>query len=193
MKFEYPCHPAGRSIYASICLALFAVIASGCAQVPSPVRDHTANDAGTAQVLAYYQSLGRLSAGELARERTQLSALPQTPNTLIRQAMVIGYPRAGLDSGKALALVDSVLKSADPAATGLLPVARLLADHYTERLRLDAERLRLDAQLERQGVQLKESQRKAAELQEKLDGLADIERTLTSPPRSDKPTGPGGK
>jgi hypothetical protein len=150
------------------------------------VRDQHANETGAWKVLVYYQSLGRLTAGELARERTQLSALPQTPNTMIRQAMVIGHPRAGLETGKALALVDSVLKSADPAAAGLLPVARLLADHYTERLRLDA-------QLERQGAQLKESQRKATELQEKLDGLADIERTLTSPPRSDKPTGPGGK
>jgi hypothetical protein len=186
MKFEYPCHPAGNGLVACICLALFAIVASGCAQVPAPVRDPSSVDPGTMQVLAYYQSLGRLSAGELARERTQLSGLPQTPNTLIRQAMVIGHPRAGLETGKALALVDSVLKSADPAAAGLLPVARLLADHYTERLRLDA-------QLERQGTQLKDSQRKATELQEKLDGLADIERTLTSPPRSDKAIGPGGK
>lgn len=186
MKFEYPCHPAGRSLFASVCLALFAVIASGCAQMPAPVRDQRANETGAWKALVYYQSLGRLSAGELARERTQLSGLPQTPDTMIRQAMVIGHPRAGLETGKALALVDSVLKSADPAAAGLLPVARLLADHFSERLRLDA-------QLERQGVQLKESQRKAAELQEKLDGLADIERTLTLPPRSDKATGPGGK
>lgn len=108
-----------------------------------------------------------------------LAAQPATPNIQIRQAMLLGHPRSGLDSGRALALLEGLLKSTDPAAVELQPLARLLADQY-------AERLRLDSQLDRQGGQLKESQRKAQELQEKLDSLADIERTLTPPPRSGK-------
>ncbi|MBS1132356.1 MAG: hypothetical protein H6R16_3358, partial [Proteobacteria bacterium] len=37
--------------------------------------------------------------------------------------------------------------------------------------------------------QLKDSQRKASELQEKLDSLADIERTLTPRSRTTRPEG----
>ena len=57
------------------------------------------------------------------------------------------------------------------------PLARQVADNYQERLKLES-------QLDRQGQQLKESQRKASELQDKLDSLADIERTLTPRPRA---------
>lgn len=96
--------------------------------------------------------------------------------------MLLGHPRFQQDLGKAQALLDVILKSADPAAIGLQPLARLIADNY-------AERIKLDSQLEKQGGQLKDSLRKAAELQEKLDGLADIERTLTPRPRAVRPDG----
>ena len=89
--------------------------------------------------------------------------------------MLLGHPRVQQDLGKALSLLDSVLKSSEPAAIAFHPLAREIADNYLERTKLEA-------QLEKQGLQLKESQRKATELQEKLDSLADIERTLTPRP-----------
>jgi uncharacterized protein with von Willebrand factor type A (vWA) domain len=113
-----------------------------------------------------------------------LAALPASPNTQLRSAMVLGHPRGPLDLPKAIGLLDGVLKSADPAAVALQPLARLLADNY-------AERQRLETQLERQAQQLKESQRKAAELQDKIDSLADIERTLPQRPRTTRPAGAG--
>lgn len=148
-----------------------------------PVRGESPETRGGPQpILAYYQALGRLSAGELAKERSFLAALPASPHTQMRQAMLLGHPRGPQETGRALALVEQLLKSGDPAAVELQPVARMLADHY-------GERLRLEAQLERQGLLVKESQRKAQELQEKLDGLADIERTMTPRPGA----GQGGK
>jgi uncharacterized protein with von Willebrand factor type A (vWA) domain len=85
--------------------------------------------------------------------------------------MLLGYSRAPQDVGKAIALLDLVLKANEPAAVSLQPLARLLTDNYLERQRQET-------QIEKQVGQLKESQKKAAELQEKIDGLADIERTL---------------
>jgi len=135
--------------------------------------------------LSYYQLLSRMTPAELGRERMVLAALPRSPNTQLRLAMLFGYPRAQQDMPRAMTQLDLVLKSNDPAAVALHPLARILADNY-------AERQRMDAYLERQGQQLKESQRKAVELQEKIDDLADIERTLPQRPRAVRPVGSGG-
>ncbi|MCH2222005.1 MAG: permease, partial [Dechloromonas sp.] len=97
-------------------------------------------------------------------------------------AMLLGHPRVQQDLNRGLALLDSVLKSSDPAAVPFQPLARQVADNYLERVKLEN-------QLDRQGQQLKDSQRKASELQDKLDSLADIERTLTPRQRSGKPDG----
>ena len=181
---DFPGLTAGASL-----LALLTLLA-GCASEP-PVAvalPHTngtpvvVDDAGPVSALTYYQMLHRMTAAQISRERMVLTALPTTPNTQVRTAMVLGHPRAQLDLTKALSLLDGVLKSTDPAAVSLHPLARLLADSYNERLRLDT-------QLEKQGQQLKDSQRKAVELQEKIDGLADIERTLPQRPRATRSGG----
>ena len=159
----------------SLCLIL-----AGCAGNPFGPRKPTYDEPGPLPPLAYYQMLSRLTPSELNRERMVLAALPANPNTQLRTAMLLGAPRAPQDIGRALGLLEHVLKSSDPAALSLQPLARLLADNYSERQRLDG-------QLDRQGQQLKDSQRKAVELQEKIDGLADIERTLPARPRSQRP------
>jgi hypothetical protein len=139
-------------------------------------------DAGPLSALAYYQTLQRMTPVQIARERQVLAALPPTPNTQVRIAMVLGHPRGQPDLARALTLLEAVLKSTDPGAVSLHPLARLLADNY-------GERQKLEGQLEKQGQQLKESQRKTIELQEKIDGLADIERTLPQRPRATRPAG----
>lgn len=160
-------------------LLIFFFAATGCAFNGQGQRKPNYDGPGALPPLAYYQLLSRLTPAELNRERTVLAALPQTPNTQIRTAMLFGTPRGPLDLAKAVQQLDLILKSNDPAAVSLHPLARLLADNYTERQK--AEGL-----LDRQGQQMKESQRKVIELQEKLDGLADIERTLPERPRSSR-------
>lgn len=161
----------------------FLVLAiAGCTTPPlakKPVRvDETTPDAA----LSYNQGLSKITAAELGRERMVLNAVPQTPYTQVRMAMLLGHPRVQQDLGKALALLDNVLKSNDPAAVPFHPLARLLSDNYIERARLEN-------QLDKQGQQMKDVQRKASELQEKLDSLADIERTLTPRSRTTRPEG----
>ncbi len=171
-------------------LALVTLL-SACASDPPatavPAVSATTNaapllndDSGQVSALAYYQSLQRMSPTQLNRERAILAAVPPAPGIQLRLAMLLGYSRGQPDLPKALSLLDAVLKSSDPVAIGLQPLARLLADNF-------GERQKLEAQLDKQGQQLKESQRKAIELQEKIDGLADIERTLPQRPRATRP------
>lgn len=163
-------------------VAFFMLLVAGCSTVPPSKKAPRQEVTTPKAALSYNQGLARLTAAELGRERMVLGAVPQTPYTQLRMAMLLGHPRVQQDLGKALALLDGILKSSDPTALPFHPLARLLADNYIERAKLEG-------QLEKQGQQTKESQRKATELQEKLDSLADIERTLTPRPRSVRPEG----
>lgn len=170
-----------RNCLLSSCLLLVACANSGN---PRPPRF---DGPGQLPPLAYYQMLSKLGQAELGRERSVLAALPATPNTQLRMAMLLAYPRAPQDLGKAISLLEGILKASDPASVSLHPLAHLLADNYIERQKQEAQLERLSVQLDRQGAQLKESQKKAAELQEKIDGLADIERTLPQRPPPERP------
>lgn len=156
------------------------IMLAGCAAPPAKKPLARQDDPTPEVALVYYQGLSRLTVAELGRERMVLTAVPQTPFTQVRMAMLLGHSRVQQDLGKALALLDNVQKSTDPAAIPFHALARLIADNYQERVKMET-------QLDKQGQQLKDSQRKAAELQEKLDSLADIERTLTPRPPAARP------
>lgn len=178
----------GRSAAAVACLAL---ILAGCATAPEVVREAApvtarVDEGSPAVLLAYHQQLLRLSSQELARERSWLTAQPASPAGQVRLAMVYGQPRGGGDLGRALALLETVQKSSDPAAVSLYPLARLLADQYLERQRNDM-------QMEKLNQQLKDSQRRGDLLQEKIDALADIERSLPARPKASRPLPSGGQ
>ena len=190
--FEKISRDAGRSL-GSLLVFLSLALMGGCASTPpeaTPIEPEVEAPEPSPvpspmHPLSYYQLLSRMTLAELGRERMVLAALPRSPNTQLRLAMLFGYPRAQQDMGRAMAQLDSVLKSKDPAAIALQPLARLLADNY-------AERQKMEANLDRQGLLLKESQRKATELQEKIDDLADIERTLPARPQAARPGRSGG-
>lgn len=135
-------------------------------------------------LLGYFQLLQRMTPQELARERTTLAAIPKTPPAQLRLAMLLGVTRTPADLARARTVLDSLLKSTDPASVSLYPLARLLATQYNERQKMQMQNEKLAAQSELLGQQLKESLRLSAELQEKLDALATIERSLPvrSPP-----------
>ena len=177
---------ATRASITALLILLAGCAAAPPAATPSAVMPAApaavSDDAGALPALAYYQMLQRMTPAQINRERMVLAALPPTPNTQVRTAMVLGHPRGQQDLTKALALLEGVLKSADPAAPGLHSLARLLADNYIERQKFET-------QLDKQGQQLKDSQRKAVELQEKIDSLAEIERTLPQRPRATRPGG----
>lgn len=163
-------------------LMLVAIGLAGCVAPPTVKSKPSYDDPGPLPPLAYYQLLSRFSPAELSRERMVLAALPQNPNTHLRTAMLFGHPRGPQDLSKATQQLELVLKSNDPAAVSLHALARLLADNYAERQKAEGQLDRQGQQLKDSQQQLKDSQRKALELQEKLEGLADIERTLPTRP-----------
>ena len=178
-------------------LALLAIILlAGCAtrpaiDVPPPPASVANDDQSVVRVdessmlplLGYQQLLAHLSPQELARERAVLLFIPPTPSAQIRLARLFGQVRGQTDLPRALALLDKVQKSSSPAAASMHPLARLLASQYQERLRLQSHNERLL-------LQVTESQRRSGELQDKLDALADIERSLPSRPATGE-TAPG--
>lgn len=160
---------------------MLALAVTGCASGPLAKVPGLA-EAGPEAALNYYQGLSRLTPAELGRERNVVAGAPQTPFNQLRLAILLGQPRFSPDLGKGLGLLEALLKSTEPGAAPLHPLARIVADNYQERIRLDS-------QFEKQGQQLKDSQRKSAELQEKLDNLADIEKTLSPRSSAAKPAG----
>ncbi|MGE5470466.1 MAG: permease [Bacteroidota bacterium] len=178
-RYRRAAAPPWQAATLVLCLLL-----AGCAATVSQ-RPARLEEPGPLPALAFYQTLGHISPAEFSRERTLLAALPPTPNTQMRLAMLIGHPRSQQDIGKAIGLLEGILKSNEPAAVNLHPLARLLVDNY-------GERQKQEGLLDRQGLQIKECQRKSGELQEKIDGLADIEKTLPPCSRPVRPTSPGG-
>jgi hypothetical protein len=179
MSSDYPTFFRRLAVF--IFSLFFGLTVAGCAS-GSFARMLHLEDTSPEAALLYNQSLSRMTAAELGRERSVLAAVPQTPFTQVRMALLLGHPRVQQDLGKGLALLEGVLKSTEQAAVSFHPLARQLADNYQERMKLEN-------QLERQGQQLKDSQRKSAELQEKLDSLANIEQTLIPRPRVVSPNG----
>lgn len=166
-------------------LLLLTCLLSACTaltseQEPAPVATVQVNESAMLPLLGYYHLLQRMTPGELARERQTLTRLPPSPSVHVRQAMLYGMPRATTDLARAQASLETVLSSHAPEAASLHPLAKLLATQYQERLRIETQNDRL-------GQQLKESQRSRDALQEKIDALTDIERSIPIRPNADKP------
>lgn len=157
--------------------AMVFAFLGGCTVAPEVKSIPMVDPRGAEIALRYHRDLGRMTPAQLDRERMILTGVQQTPYTQLCMAMLLNQLHPTQDRAKSLALLDSVLKSNTPEAVALHPLARLLADHYIERNKLES-------QLDKQGLQLKDSQSKSVALQEKLDGLADIERTMTPRPRA---------
>jgi hypothetical protein len=181
-----------RRVFQSGVVLISALMLAACASspgmtqdpapVPAPVlvadKNVRIDETAMLPLLGYFQLLLRLTPQELARERTMLATIPQTPSTQLRTSMLLSLTRVPADLVRAQSLLDGLLKSTDPAAVSLFPLARLLSSQYNERQKSMMQNEKLTAQGEQLGQQLKDSVRRSAELQEKLDALADIERSL---------------
>lgn len=167
-----------RQLLASLCFALAA-----CSALPAwPPGSAASSGAASAEeaplraMLAYYAASPRPPV-DPATARDQHGG--RDPYLLMQQAIHAGQSRPP-DLLRASNLLEIVMKSTHPHAANLAPLARLLHDQYGERLRLEQ--------------QLREAQRRADQLQEKIDALSAIERSLparTSPPAPRSGAGSG--
>jgi len=157
---------------------------------PAPSPQERA-DVATRRILAYQEQVRPLAGAELAAEIGRLNnQLPANqgaawPGTALELALALAQTRNPGDLARAIGLVDPVVRSAAPDFQPWQPVARLIAARL-------AEQRRLEEQLERQAQQLRESQRNVQQLNEKLEALKAIERSLTNraPPPPAAPAPP---
>ena len=146
-----------------------------------------ATDAAARRLLAYQEQLRQLPAGdlgaELARQNVALAASGNAPAVVLELSLVLAQMRNPADTQRALALLDPIARTPTPEQQPWQGLARLLL------VRL-LEQRRLEEQLERQAGQLRESQRNVQQLNEKLEALKAIERSLNSrsaPPAASAP------
>ena len=127
------------------------------------------------EMLAYHDGLLRLPQAELIREFDSLVLQPASPRRAMQQAMVLGLLKGNGDFARARVHLDSVLQSTDPQARELKPLAQLLAANY-------AASRRLVEQVEKLNQQARENHRRVEQLNQMLEGLKAIERTLPARP-----------
>ncbi len=142
-----------------------------------PIDAATATDLASRRALAVHEQLRALPLNELALEIARLSALPPAPDTSIDLAMALLLTRNGGEQNRAIGLVEPLAKGATPASEAWQPIARLLLARLLE-LR------RLEDLLDRRNQELRDSQRDVKQLNEKLEALKAIERSLAPRPIS---------
>jgi hypothetical protein len=105
---------------------------------------------------------------------------------LLEQALVLAQSRNPADLARATAMLEPLARNPLPEQQPWQPLARLLIARI-------GEQRRLEEQLERQATQLRDSQKTVQQLNEKLEALKAIERSLTQravPPPAPPPSAP---
>lgn len=144
---------------------------------PEPIEAATPADLASRRALANHEQMRNLPPNELAQEIARLSALPPAPDTSIDLAMALLLTRNGGEQLRAIGLVEPLAKGTTPEAEAWQPIARLLLARLQE-LR------RLEDLLDRRNQELRDSQRDVKQLNEKLEALKAIERSLAPRPIS---------
>lgn len=129
-------------------------------------------------VLVYAERLRRLPAAELAQELARLAEIPDAARQHgdeLQLALALAQTRAPNDLIRAQALAARVLSNTREDARSLHPLAGLLAARL-------AEQRRVEDQLAQQTQQVREQQRRIDLLNERLEAVRAIERSLPSRP-----------
>ncbi|BEV18074.1 hypothetical protein HBDW_48620 [Herbaspirillum sp. DW155] len=154
-------------------LACAVLLAACAAQQPAPTAtvQLIQSTSNIDELLAYNVQLRKMSPAELGRELARINTYPAGPATSVRRAMALSLTRDAIDLAKAEAQLWNVMADRSVEAEKLKPLVQLLVGHYS-----DLRRVADGA--EKTSVQLKEAQRKVDQLNDKLEALKNIERTL---------------
>jgi hypothetical protein len=149
---------------------------------PSPAA--SANPPVLVAALGHAERVRALPPTELGQEILRLGDKPYAPLDAVQLALALGQSRTAPNQARAQALLQRVL--ADPAtdAQNLQPFARLLSAQI-------ADQRRADEAAERQAQQLRDAQRRIDQLNDRLEAVRAIERSLPGPPRPQPQPQPG--
>ncbi|NPC58886.1 hypothetical protein [Caenimonas soli] len=141
------------------------------AAIPAPPTAVPATAPSPAEtLLAYAERVRSLQPAELAQEINGLGD-PQDSTRQMQLAIALGTARTPGNAARAQALLQRVLAQNQPQAQVLHPLARML-------LAQQADARRLEEQLERQSQQTKDAHRRIELLNDRLEALRAVERSL---------------
>ena len=170
-------------------LAACALLLAGCAAQPvkqtavlvqTPPRIVVVADPTLTELLAYQASVRAMSSSELVKAQLELSRADHAPQNTIRRAMLQATLRTPGDLTRAQTLLDSITQASSDEAKLLAPLAQFLSGQY-------ADLRRQDEAVERLNGQVREAQRRNDQLNEKLEALKNIERSLSVRPAAGAP------
>lgn len=153
-------------------------------EVRVPVPEVLPADAAARQLLAQHERLLKLSAAELGQEVAPREDAKLTPAAATQLALALALHRGNGDLARAQGLLDQVLRDPTPEALPWQPLARLLQGRLAEQRRLEEQIDKLNQQAR---DSLRDNQRRLDQLNEKLEALKAIERSLNTRPAATKP------
>ena len=124
----------------------------------------------------YADRVRALPAPELGQEIQRLGDTPYAPLPAMQLALALVKSRTNANSARAQSLLQRVIADPAPEAQALQPFARVLSGQI-------ADQRRADEQAERQAQQLREAQRRIEQLNDRLEAVRAIERSLPGPER----------
>ena len=143
--------------------------------LPRPPKPRTPD--ATATVLAWADRAHTLGNTELIQEISRLNDLPdsqRSATTDLQLAIALGLTKVPSDLPRAQALVQKVQAASTDEAQALQPLARLIGARL-------AEQKRLEELLDKQATQMRDQQRRLDQLNERLEAMRAIERSLLAP------------
>ena len=139
------------------------------AALPPPPTDEVG------PLLNYHQALRRMSQGELIKELSGLVLQKRSPRVAVQMGMVLMLTRGNGDLARAQTLLDNVANSTENGSAPYKSLALMLSSNC-------AETRRLAEHVDKLTVQQKDSQRRIDQLNDMVEGLKNIERTLPARP-----------
>lgn len=134
-------------------------------------------DLASRQLLTYQAVLAKMNQADLAREIGRAGDGTGSLADTMKLALALGYTHVGSDVERAQGLLDKVLSSSGVEAQAWHGLARLLSAGYAEQRRAQEQIDRLNQQL--RDTQ-RDNQRKLDQLNDKLDALKSIERSINN-------------
>jgi hypothetical protein len=123
-------------------------------------------------MLTYAEKLRTLAPADITAEINRLGDPGDSPATQMQLALALAQTRVPADLARALGLMQRVGSNTSSDAQTLQPLARTLAARYQEQRRIEDDR-------DRQAQQLRDGQRRIEQLNDRLEALRAIERSVS--------------
>jgi len=134
-----------------------------------------------AQLLRYADRVRGLTPAELSLEIAALGDPGGIPERQLQLSLALMHLNQPVETARALGLAQRVANSPAPEAAPLKPLARLLVQRFMEQRKLEEV-------MDKQAAQLREHQRRIDQLNERLEAMRAIERSINN--RAPAPAAP---